>query len=548
MLGSDLAGESRIAFGAASMTYIPEIVTLADIPRHHARWSPRAIATIHADRTTTFEALHVRSSRVANGLIALRVKPGARVALLDQNSDRYFEIMLGVAKVGAVAVTVNWRLAPGEAAYVLKDSCAEVLFIGGRHAARLAPLLAGFTMLRHIVLIDGGAGAWPVYEDWIGRYGDADPGFAGAAQDTAVQIYTSGTTGHPKGVELAHSTFYGLSRYRALEDYDPHFGWIDWGPGDTAIIAIPAFHIGGTYWAFLALYCGAQSVILSQFDVREVLFAIPHHRVTNLILVPTMIQQVLAHPDCATTDFSSLRYLLYGASPIPLDLLREATAMFKCPFIQVYGMTELCGAVTYLPAQDHNSGGTERMRSAGKAITGVGLDIRDPEGRSLPRGTVGEICVHSATRMNGYWNLPAATAATMDAAGWMRTGDAGYMDSDGYVYVQDRIKDMIVSGGENVYPAEVESAIYGHPSVAEVAVIGVPDLKWGEAVKAIVVLKPACEADADSILNFARSRIGAFKVPKSVDFVPALPKNATGKVLKRELRKPFWQDRDRQVN
>jgi len=530
------------------MTYIPEIVTLADIPRHHARTRPGAVATIHADRVTTFEALHLRSSRVANGLIAAGIKPGARVAVLDQNSDRYFEIMLGVAKVGAVSVTVNWRLAPGEVAYALKDSCSEVLFIGGRHAAQLAPLLADLSTLRHVVLIDAAAGGWPAYEDWIGRYSENDPGYAGAAQDTAVQIYTSGTTGHPKGVELAHATFYGLSRYRALEDFDPQFGWIDWTPGDTAIIAIPAFHIGGTYWAFLALYSGARAVILSQFDVGDVLFAIAHHGVTNLILVPTMIQQVLAHPDCARTDFSSLRYLLYGASPIPLDLLREATAMFKCRFIQVYGMTELCGAVTYLPAEDHNSAGTERMRSAGKAVSGVGLDVRDPDGRSLPRGAIGEICVHSATRMNGYWNLPAATAATMNAAGWVRTGDAGYMDGDGYIYVQDRIKDMIVSGGENVYPAEVESAIYGHPAVAEVAVIGVPDLKWGEAVKAIVVLKPGSEADADSILSFARSRIGAFKVPKSVDFVPALPKNATGKVLKRELRKPYWQNRDRQVN
>jgi acyl-CoA synthetase (AMP-forming)/AMP-acid ligase II len=530
------------------MAYIPEIVTLADIPRHHARIRPHAIATIHGDRATTFAELHRRSSRVANGLIALRIKPGARVAVLDQNSDRYFEIMLGVAKVGAVSVTVNWRLAPREVAYVLKDSCAEVLFAGGRHSGCLAALLADLKTLRQIILIDGAADGWPVYEDWSCRYSDVDPGHEGAETDTAVQIYTSGTTGHPKGVELALAAFYGLSRYRALEHFDPQFGWIDWQPGDTAIIAIPAFHIGGTYWTFLALYCGARSVILAQFDARDVLFAIPKHRVTHLILVPTMIQLVLMHPDCAKTDFASLEYLLYGASPIPLDLLREATAAFKCRFIQVYGMTELCGAVTYLPAEDHNSDGTQRMRSAGRAISGVSLDIRDSEGRSLPHGTVGEICVHSATRMNGYWNLAEATAATMDAAGWVRSGDAGFVDSDGYVYVQDRIKDMIVSGGENVYPAEVESAIYGHPAVAEVAVIGVPDSKWGEAVKAIVVLKPGGEPDADSILAFARSRIGSFKVPKSVDFVPELPKNATGKVLKRELRKPYWENRDRQVN
>jgi acyl-CoA synthetase (AMP-forming)/AMP-acid ligase II len=211
-------------------------------------------------------------------------------------------------------------------------------------------------------------------------------------------------------------------------------------------------------------------------------------------------------------------------------------------------MTELCGVVAYLPAEDHHSNGTERMRSAGKAIPGVRLDIRDAKGRPLPPRCVGEIWVHSATRMRGYWNQPEATAAAMTDDGWVRTGDAGFMDGDGYVFVQDRVKDMIVSGGENIYPAEVESAIYGHPSVEEVAIIAVPDPKWGEAVKAIVVLRRGCEPDAESIIAYAQQRIGSYKVPRSIDFVLALPKNASGKILKRELRKPYWEAHDRQVN
>jgi acyl-CoA synthetase (AMP-forming)/AMP-acid ligase II len=534
------------------MAYIPEIVTLADITRYQARVRPNAVAMVFENRATTYSALHERSSRAANGLRSLGVKPGARVALLDQNSDRYFEIMLGAAKIGAVSVTVNWRLAPREIAYILQDSCAEILFVGQRHIGLVKPLLAELKALTHVIVIDAAVAAesWPAYVDWAAAFSDVDPGFQGSAQDTAIQIYTSGTTGHPKGVELPHASTYALMRSRALDlrQVDPQLGWMDFDSRDTSLITLPGFHIGGTVWVLIGLYAGGQLVILSQFDPREVLLAVARYRVSKLLLVPTMIQQVLAHPECPKTDFSALEYLIYGASPIPFDLLREAIGMFKCRFIQVYGMTELAGAVTYLPAEDHDSAGTMRMRSAGKAITGVGLDIRDAEGNSLPPGEIGEICVLSDTRMNGYWNLPEASAATTNEEGWLRSGDAGYLDEDGYLYVQDRVKDMIVSGGENIYPAEVESAIYGHPSVAEVAVIAVPDAKWGEAVKAIVVLKPDCKPDVEAILAFTRTRIGAFKVPKSVDFVTSLPKNATGKVLKRELRKPYWGDRDRQVN
>ena len=532
------------------MAYNPEIVTVADIPRYQARIRPDAIAMVFENRATRYAALHERSSRAANGLKSLGLRPGARVAQLDQNSDHYFEIMLGAAKIGAVSVPVNWRLAPREIAYILQDSRAEVLFVGQRHAGLVKPLLAELTALRHVIVIGAAAETWPAYADWTAAFSDVDPGFQGSAQDTAIQIYTSGTTGQPKGVELSHASTYALMRSRALErrHVDPQLGWMDFDSGDTSLITLPGFHIGGTIWVFIGLYAGGQLVILSQFEAREVLAAVARYRVSKLLLVPTMIQQVLSHRDCSTTDFSALQYLIYGASPIPFDLLREAIGMFKCRFIQVYGMTELAGAVTYLPAEDHDSAGTERMRSAGKAITGVCLDIRDAEGRSLPPGEIGEICVLSDTRMNGYWNLPEASADTTNAEGWLRSGDAGYLDNDGYLYVQDRVKDMIVSGGENIYPAEVESAIYGHPAVAEVAVIAVPDAKWGEAVKAIVVLKPDSEPDIESILAFTRTRIGAFKIPKSIDFVSSLPKNATGKVLKRELRKPYWEKRDRQVN
>ena len=532
------------------MTYIPEIETLADVPRHHARLRPNAIAMIDGERVSNYVRFQERTARVANGLLALGVKPGARIAAIDQNSDRYFEILFGAAKVGAVLVSVNWRLAPPEVSYILNDARAEVIFIGQGFAGLIKPLLGELPHLKHVIVTDGSAENWRPYESWIAEQSDRDPPFRGSPKDTIVQMYTSGTTGNPKGVQLSHFALYAHDRNRALltDQYDPQLKWNEWDANDVSLVTMPAFHISGTGWGIVGLYNGAKSIILSQFEPGTVLATIDRERVSKVVLVPAAIQMLLRHPECAKTDFSAIKYLLYGASPIPLDLLREAVDMFKCGFVQLYGMTETAGAVTYLPAEDHEATGTKRMRSAGRAITGSTVEVRDAEGRTLPPGGEGEIWIRSDTCMNGYWNLAEATASTMPGGNWVRTGDAGYMDEDGYVYIQDRVKDMIVSGGENIYPAEVESAMYGHPAIAEVAVIAVPDAKWGEAVKAIVVLKPGAAADAASILDFTRTRIAGFKVPKTIDFVTELPRNATGKVLKRELRKPFWAGQERQVN
>jgi long-chain acyl-CoA synthetase len=530
--------------------YIPEIRTLADVPRYHARIRPDAAAMTFGDRVTTYAEWNKRCSRVANGLTAMGVKHGARVASLDQNSDRYFEILFGAAKMGAVLVSVNWRLAAPEIAYILNDARAEILFIGGRFVEVIRPLLGELAHLRHIIVMDGPQGEWEGYENWVDRQCESDPDFQGAPTDTVVQMYTSGTTGHPKGVQLSHVSTWALDRNRTLlkDRYDPQLSWNDWDANDASLLTMPCFHISGTGWGIVGLYNGTNSIILTEFDPGKVLKIIETARISRMVLVPAVIQMLLQHPDCAKTDFSSLKYLLYGASPIPLDLLKQAVAMFKCGFVQLYGMTETCGAITYLPAEDHDLGGTRRMRSAGKAITGVAIEIRDAQGQPLPPNRDGEIWIKSDSRMNGYWNLPEATAATMTDDGWVRSGDGGYMDEDGYVFVQDRVKDMIVSGGENIYPAEVESAIYGHPDVAEVAVIAVPDDKWGEAVKAVIVPKQGAQPDAQAIIAFARQRIAGYKLPKSIDFVDELPRNGTGKVLKRELRKRYWEGRDRQVN
>jgi acyl-CoA synthetase (AMP-forming)/AMP-acid ligase II len=298
----------------------------------------------------------------------------------------------------------------------------------------------------------------------------------------------------------------------------------------------------------MALASGLPGYILAEFTPDGLFDAIETGGVTRFFIVPAALHILLQHPRCASVDYSRLKYILYGAAPIPLELLRQCIQMFGCEFIQNYGMTETTGTIVMLPPEDHDPNGNQRMRSAGKPLPGVEIKIVDGDGNELPVGEVGEVITRSSNNMLGYWNLPDATQKTLTGDGWVHTGDAGYVDEDGYLYIHDRVKDMIISGGENVYPAEVESAIYGHPDVLEVAVIGVPDDKWGEAVKAVCVPKPGATIDPENVIGWARERIAGFKVPKSIDIIPALPRNASGKILRKDLRAPYWAGRDRQVN
>jgi acyl-CoA synthetase (AMP-forming)/AMP-acid ligase II len=463
---------------------------------------------------------------------------------LDKNSAAFFEQMLGAAKANAAMVAVNWRLAPPEVAYIVNDAKAKVLFVGAPFHALVDKIKDELTTVTKIVAIHGGRPDWESYAAWRDRQSASDPKVPSADDDVCLQMYTSGTTGLPKGVMLTNRNFLD-PRSALISDELPTNAW---SATDISLVAMPVFHVAGAGWGFAGLYAGAKNFVLSEFMPQAVLDTIATERVTKIVLVPAAIKFTIEHPAAAKTDFSSLQYVLYGASPIPLELLKNAMHVMKCGFIQVYGMTETNGAITYLPPEDHDPNGNRRMRSAGKPMPGVEIKIVDGEGRALKAGEIGEVCIRSVQNMKGYWNLEKETAKTLDAEGWIHSGDAGYLDDDGYVYIHDRVKDMIVSGGENVYGAEVESAIFGHPAVADVAVIGVPDDKWGESVKAIVVLKPGATATPDDIIGFARGRIAAYKCPKTVDFIAALPRNPTGKILKRELRAPYWAGRERQVN
>ncbi|MBI1186042.1 MAG: long-chain-fatty-acid--CoA ligase [Alphaproteobacteria bacterium] len=521
-----------------------EIRSLADLARVQARRQGDAVAFEFEDRITTFAALDRQSNQIANALIAAGLTPGDRVAYIGKNTDRYFELLCAVAKARGVLAPVNWRLAKPEIAYIVNDCRAKFLVVGAEFldlANALRPDLASVTTFisaeaPHPDFID--------YAAFRGAQPTDDPGGEPGWEEVALQLYTSGTTGHPKGAMLPSRGFLALRRTQE----EANTQWNKWTSDDVSLVAMPCFHIGGTGWGVTGLYYGAKGVIMREFDPSKVLDFFVRYGITKLFMVPAAMQIVLNQPHAREVDYSRLKYLLYGASPIPLDLLREAMAVFKCGFVQMYGMTETTGTICALPPEDHDPNGGERMRSAGKALPGVEIAILDEAGKALPPRAVGEIATRSAANMTGYWNLAEATAATIDDQNWLRTGDAGYLDEDGYLYVHDRVKDMIISGGENIYPAEVESAIYGHPAVADVAVIGVPDEKWGEAVKAMVVLKTGATATPADVIGFARERIAGYKCPKSVDFIDALPRNPSGKILRRELRAPFWQGRARQVN
>jgi len=502
-----------------------------------------SIAFEFEGRQTSFAELDVLTNRVANALVALGLHRHERIAYLGKNSDIYFELLLGAMKANVVMTPVNWRLAAPEIAFIVADCRAPVLFVGPECVAQLRSIRDQLPELRMIIATEGGAPEWQDYAAWRDAQDADDPKVRIDRQDVAIQLYTSGTTGRPKGAMLSHANLLNLVESGDGERSD----WNRWTADDVSLVAMPVFHIGGTGWGLLGLYHGARGVIAREFDPTKVLDFIEHARITKLFMVPAAMQFVVRQPRARSVDFSRLKYILYGASPIPAALLKECIEVFGCGFVQVYGMTETTGSIVALPPEDHVEG-LERMRSAGKALPGVELAILDHDGKRLPSGEVGEIATRSGSNMVGYWNLPEATAKTISRDGWLRTGDAGYLDKDGYLYIHDRIKDMIISGGENIYPAEVESAVCDHPDVAEAAVVGVPDDIWGEAVKAIVVLKPGKQMTAPDIISFVRSRIAAFKAPKTVDFIDALPRNASGKLLRRHLRDPYWAGKARQVN
>jgi long-chain acyl-CoA synthetase len=402
-----------------------------------------------------------------------------------------------VSKIGAVLVPLNWRLALPELTTIVDDSGAPLLIVGSGFAAMASAIAE--TLAPRVTLVEVGDD----YEAWIAEHDAVDPGGRGAAGDTVLQMYTSGTTGVPKGVLTTHRNLAAAAETSPLWAFDAD---------SISLTPLPMFHIGGIGWAFVGLWNGATTILVSEFDPVAVLDLFERRRVTNAVLVPTMLQLLTAVAGATERDYTALRSIAYGASPITTPLLKRALETFRCPLFGIYGLTETTGAAVQLDADDHDPNGPREhlLRSVGHPYPWVGLRIVDPStGRDCGPHTVGEVWLRAPNVMAGYFNRPEETAAALTADGWLRTGDGGYVDAEGYLFLTDRIKDMIVSGGENVYPVEVEEALSQHPAVDQVAVIGVADDRWGETVKALIVLRAGEVASADELVAFARERIAS---------------------------------------
>ena len=505
--------------------------------------NPNGLATVFGSRRRNWREVGERVARLAAGLRSLGANPGDRVAILSLNSDRYLELYLATAWAGAVIVPLNIRWSPLENEDAVRDCRPNVLVVDKAFAATAAELAKALPGLKLVYADDGDAPAgMESYEALLARSA-AIPDAMRNAADLAGIFYTGGTTGRSKGVMLSHGNLMANALNALGEGLFP----------STAVYlhAAPMFHLANGAAMYSLLLSGGSNVIIQSFTPEGVMATVESERVTDVLLVPTMIQMLVDHPALGTHDMSSLKNLVYGASPISEAVLDRATkALPNAQFTQAYGMTELSPIATLLHWKEHigDARAKGRHRAAGRATLGCEVRIVDTDDKPVAFGIVGEIVVRGDNVMMGYWERPEETArAVID--GWMHTGDGGYMDEHGFVFVVDRVKDMIISGGENVYSVEVENAISQHPAVAQCAVVGIPNERWGEQVHAVVVLKSGAKATANELIEFCKTLIAGYKCPRSVDLSESpLPLSGAGKVLKRELRRPFWEDRERRVS
>jgi len=510
-----------------------------------ARLFPDKLAFVYGDRELTYAQFNVRVNRLANVLRGLGIRQGENVAILQYNYPETYEALFACFKNGLGAVPINFRLHPKEVAFIIDHSESKAVILSPEFNESILSVRDRIPKAQHLITTGGAQGELLDYaallEAESADFVDVDV----SPDDLAWLFYTSGTTGMPKGAMLTHRNLLAMTM-NFYADIAPGFS-----PDDVALHAAPLSHGSGLY-GLPNIGKGATNVILASksFDPELVFKTIEKYRVTNMFTAPTMIKMLINHPTVAQYDLSSLRSLNYGGAPMLVEDLKKAIATLGPCLVQLFGQGESPMTISYLPHWAHKVDGTpeevKRLASAGFARTDVEIKIFDEEDHELSPGRIGEIVTRSDLVMKGYWKNPEATAATIKN-GWLHTGDVGYLDEKGYLFIMDRSKDMIISGGENIYPREIEEVLIRHPAVREVSVIGVPDSKWGEAIKAVVALNPGAKATEQELIDFCRDNIASYKKPKSVDFIDELPKSNYGKILKRELRTQYWQNQERKV-
>ncbi|GAB6171135.1 long-chain fatty acid--CoA ligase [Paradesulfitobacterium aromaticivorans] len=519
------------------------MMIMGEMIERNARLFPEKTSFNQGEREISFRSFAERVKSLVRAVSALGIKPGDRAAVLATNCIEYFELY-GLTDMGAaILVPLNYRLQVGELEYLLKDSGTSILFFSKQYIETVDSLKSISHLFENAVCLDERLPGYLYYEDLLARgsqlkleeenagYSD----FPVAENDAAYILYTSGTTGLPRGVVLTHRGQYQTANALALE--------MSIQKEDITLDMMPLYHAGGHAVALAHFYRGCTSVIMTGFNPRQALELVERHAVTTMQVVPAMIVDMLNQPDLNSFDTSSLRMIFYASSPMPEALLRKAMDRWGRKFFQAYGLTENGPVATVLAQADHILEGEERwtkkLKSCGLPSANCDTRVWNGQGVEVKPGKIGEIVIRSEQVMKEYWGLPELTAKTLKD-GWLYTGDLATVDEDGYIYIVDRKKDMIISGGENIYPREVEEVIYKHPAVYECAVVGIPNPKWVESVHALVVLKKDAALSAEELIAYCKSQLAPYKAPKSVEFVPGLPKNPSGKILKKELRSRYW--------
>jgi len=500
---------------------------------------PDRPAMIFEDRRISYAELEVRVNRLSNALADLGVGAGDRVAMLQVNCHQYIEAYFAAARLDAVYVPLNFRTRADELTHMLNDAAPKVIFAGERYVNLVKECAVNVESLEHFVTLEAAVEGWHSYESLIESGDEYERVPEGDDDDLTMILFTSGTTSFPKGVMLSHDSFasYILA---TVTPADPE-------EETSNILTVPLYHIAGVQSVMAAIFAGRTLLIQRQFEAKQWMEMVEKERANRAMMVPTMLKMLMDHPDFHKHDLSSLEVITYGAAPMPLPVIRQAIREFPgMSFINAFGQTETAATITMLPPEDHVLEGDEdeverklkHLSSIGKPLEDVEVSIFDEDGHPVVLGETGEIAARGARLMKGYWNQEDATAETI-RDGWLFTGDLGYQDEDGYIYLAGRARDFIKRGGEMVSPEEVEQVLQSHDAVEEAAIIGVPDLDWGERVRAIVVLKDGEQASEEDISEYCRQRLASFKKPESVVFCNELPRNPMGKVLKRILKEEY---------